>query len=87
MCLQVIDAYLEAYGHVSDMDERRRLAQCITNLMYRRPRYDLRAGYFLRQYRLECLCLRMQAALLKQLLDRHVSPLSPTTHSFSFYYF
>ena len=41
--------------------------------MHRRVRIDMRAEYFIRQYRLDCACLRLQTQLYKILVDRHVS--------------
>lgn len=64
---------MEAYNHVFDRDEKRALAQEMTNIMYRRPRFDYSADYFVKSYRLECIILRKQAALLKSILDNHVS--------------
>ena len=64
---------MEAYNHVFDRDEKRALAQAMTNVMNRRPRFDYMADYFVRSYRLECNILREQAALIKSILDNHVS--------------
>jgi len=71
--VQLLDCYLEAYHHVFDRDERRSLAQLITNVMYRRPRFDFVADYFVRCYQLECHCLRLQAQLVKSILTVQVS--------------
>jgi len=70
---QLLDCYLEAYQHVFDRDERRSLAQVITNIMYRRPRFDFDADYFVRCYQLECCCLRLQTELVKSILTTQVS--------------
>ena len=70
--LQLLDCYLEAYQHVFDRDEKRLLAQVITNVMHKRPRYDLTSAYFLRCYRLECICLRQQTQLVKNILNTQV---------------
>ena len=64
---------MEAYNHVFDRDEKRALAQAMTNVMNGRPRFDYMADYFVRSYRLECNILRKQAALIKSILDNHVS--------------
>jgi len=70
--VQLLDCYLEAYQHVFDRDERRSLAQVITNVMYRRPRFDFTADYFVRCYQLECYCLRLHAELVKSILTAQV---------------
>ncbi|ELT87774.1 hypothetical protein CAPTEDRAFT_135511, partial [Capitella teleta] len=70
---ELLDCYMEAYHHVTDRDERRGLAQVITNLLYQRPRFDFQANYFVRCYRLECMCLRAKTQLTKELLDRQIS--------------
>ena len=64
---------MEAYYHVYDRDEKRALAQALTDVMCCRPRFDYSADYFVRSYRLECNILRKQAALIKSILDNHVS--------------
>ncbi|XP_022108314.1 uncharacterized protein LOC110988792 isoform X2 [Acanthaster planci] len=70
---QLLDVYLEAYQHVFDMHEKRSLAQVITNITYQRPRFDLKAEYFVRTYRAECHCLRLHCALIKSVLDQQIS--------------
>ncbi|XP_038054173.1 uncharacterized protein LOC119726519 isoform X2 [Patiria miniata] len=70
---QLLDVYLEAYQHVFDMHEKRSLAQVITNIAYQRPRFDLKADYFVRTYRAECRCLRLHCALIKSVLDQQIS--------------
>ena len=70
--VQLLDCYLEAYQHVFDRDERRSLAQVITNIVYRRPRFDFSADYFVRCYQLECYCLRLQVELIKSILATQV---------------
>ena len=69
---QLFDVYLEAYQHVFDMHEKRSLAQVITNVAYQRPRFDLKADYFVRTYRAECRCLRLHCSLVKSVLDQQV---------------
>lgn len=70
--VQLLDCYLEAYQHVFDRDEQRSLAQVITNIMHRRPRFDFNADYFVRCYQLECYCLRLQTELVKSILTAQV---------------
>ncbi len=71
--LQLLDCYVEAYHHIFDRDEKRALAQAITDIMYHKPRFDYDSNYFVRSYRLESIILRQQAALTKSILDNHVS--------------
>ena len=63
---------MEAYHNVCDRDEKRLLAQAITNIMYRRPRVDMQSSYFLASYRLECICLRQHTQLVKNILNTQV---------------
>ncbi|CAL1545735.1 unnamed protein product [Lymnaea stagnalis] len=69
---ELLDCYYEAYQHVVDRDERRRLAQVITNIIHQRPRYDLEADYFVRMYRAELAVLRQHSALVKAILDKQI---------------
>ncbi|XP_074645051.1 uncharacterized protein LOC141901606 isoform X2 [Tubulanus polymorphus] len=69
---QLIDCYVEAYHHVFDRDEKRSLAQVITNLIHKRPRFDFNAAYFIRSYRMECISLRLQAQLVKSIFDKQI---------------
>ena len=59
---------MEAYQNVCDRAERRQMAQTIVNIAYLRPRFDFAAEYFVRCYQLECLCLRLQYDLVKNIL-------------------
>ena len=70
--MQLLDCYVEAYHNVCDRDEKRLLAQAITNIMYRRPRVDMQSSYFLASYRLECVSLRLHTQLIKAMLDTQV---------------
>ncbi|KAK2144748.1 hypothetical protein LSH36_734g02004 [Paralvinella palmiformis] len=69
---ELLDCYLEAYHHVFDRDEKRLLTQELTNIIYRRPRYDFSTSYFIRCYRLECMCLRLHSNLIKGILDKQI---------------
>ncbi|XP_068750634.1 uncharacterized protein [Montipora capricornis] len=69
---QLVDCYLEAYHHVFDPKEKRRLAQVIVNVIHSRPRFDFSADYFVKIYRAECVCLRLHANLIKSILDAQV---------------
>lgn len=68
---------MEAYQHVFDRDEKRRLAQVMTDIMHQRPRFDFSSHYFVRSYRLECIILRHKSQLVKTVLDTQVSAFEP----------
>jgi len=70
---QLLDCYMEAYQHVFDSKERAELSQIMYSVMKQRPRFDFEADYFLQTYRLESICLRMQASLVKGVMDTQVS--------------
>lgn len=59
---------MEAYQNVCDRDEKRRLAQVITNIACQRPRFDFTADYFVRSYQLECICIRHHTDLVRNVL-------------------
>lgn len=63
---------MESYQHVFDRTERQGLAQIMYSIMKQRPRFDFSADYFLKTYRLESVCLRMQASLVKNVMDSQV---------------
>ncbi|KAL5014657.1 hypothetical protein ScPMuIL_008927 [Solemya velum] len=69
---ELIDCYIEAYQHVFDRDERRALAQLITDIMFKRPRFDTDSNYFIKMYRAECVILRQKANLIRTILDRQI---------------
>ncbi|KAK2166354.1 hypothetical protein NP493_1328g00012 [Ridgeia piscesae] len=69
---ELLDCYLEAYHHVFDRDEKRKLAQVIINIMYMRPRMDFDANYFATCYRLQCLCLCRQTLLITSVLNKQI---------------
>ena len=68
----MFDCYLEAYHHVYNRDEKRSLAQVLTDVMHKRPRFDFKAEYFIKSYRMECVTLRLHASLIKSILDKQV---------------
>ena len=70
--LQLLDCYMEAYQHVLDKTDRADLAQIMYSIIKQRPRFDFNADYFLKTYRLESVILRMQAGLIKGVLDTQV---------------
>ena len=60
---------MECYEHVADPLEQQRLMQILTDLMARRPRLNLQAGYFADAYDAEIECLKRQFDLARQLVD------------------
>ncbi|XP_019393423.1 PREDICTED: transmembrane protein FLJ37396 isoform X1 [Crocodylus porosus] len=69
---QLLDAYFEAYQHALDAEERFALAQAIIDIMYKRPRFDLRLGYFVSTYKDECICLRLHLQLVRDVVNQHI---------------
>ncbi|XP_060545086.1 uncharacterized protein LOC117660839 isoform X3 [Pantherophis guttatus] len=69
---QLLDSYFEVYQHALDSEERFTLAQVITNIMYRRPRFDFHLGYFMNTYRDECTCLKLHLCLVRDIMNRQI---------------
>ncbi|XP_077636167.1 uncharacterized protein LOC144244680 [Crocuta crocuta] len=69
---QLLDSYFEAYQHVLDPEERFALAQVITDIMHKCPRFDLSHPYFIKAYRDECTCLRLHLQLVRGILNQHI---------------
>ncbi|XP_068933437.1 uncharacterized protein [Petaurus breviceps papuanus] len=69
---QLLDSYFEAYQHVFDQEERIALAQVMTDIMHRRPRFDFSHPYFGKIYRDECICLRLHLQLVRDIFNRHI---------------
>ncbi|XP_026522286.1 uncharacterized protein LOC113411444 [Notechis scutatus] len=69
---QLLDSYFEVYQHALDSEERFALAQVITNIMYRRPRFDFHLGYFVNTYRDECTCLKLHLCLVRDIMNRQI---------------
>ncbi|XP_037698208.1 uncharacterized protein LOC119539130 isoform X3 [Choloepus didactylus] len=69
---QLLNSYFEAYQHVLDPEERFALAQVITDIMHRCPKFDLSHPYFIEAYRDECICLRLHLKLVKGILNQHI---------------
>ncbi|MEE6475995.1 hypothetical protein FKM82_010933 [Ascaphus truei] len=69
---QLVDSYYEAYQHVLDPEERFALAQVITDIMFRRPRFDVGSDYFLKAYKDECQCLRLHLQLVRNVLNSQI---------------
>ncbi|KAA0710836.1 Coiled-coil domain-containing protein 162 [Triplophysa tibetana] len=70
--IQLLNCYLEAYGHVVDPEERLGLAQVITNITHRRPQIDFTAGYFVQAYRDMIVCLQGHKELIRQVLNNQI---------------
>ncbi|XP_076408505.1 uncharacterized protein LOC102904867 isoform X1 [Peromyscus maniculatus bairdii] len=68
---QLLDSYLEAYQHALDPEERFPLAQAMTDIMHRRPKFDLGHSYFTKAYQDDCSCLRLHQQLVRGILGHH----------------
>ncbi|XP_047413840.1 uncharacterized protein LOC124988397 isoform X2 [Sciurus carolinensis] len=69
---QLLDSYFEAYQHTLDPEERFALGQVITDIMHRRPKFDLSHPYFIKAYQDECVCLRLHLQLVKGILNHQM---------------
>ncbi|KAL7987853.1 hypothetical protein Chor_006772 [Crotalus horridus] len=69
---QLLDSYFEVYQHALDSEERFALAQVITNIIYRRPRFDFHLEYFVNTYRNECTCLKLHLCLVRDIMNRQI---------------
>nr|XP_008261576.2 uncharacterized protein LOC100346633 [Oryctolagus cuniculus] len=69
---QLLDSYFEAYQHTLDPQERLALAQVMTDIMHRRPRFDLGHAYFIKAYQEECTCLRFHLQLVRRILHQQI---------------
>ncbi|XP_025237724.1 uncharacterized protein LOC112622375 [Theropithecus gelada] len=69
---QLLDSYFEAYQHTLDPEERFALAQVMTDIVHRRPRFDLSHPYFVKAYREECTCLRLHLQLVRGILTQQI---------------
>ncbi|XP_029452705.1 uncharacterized protein LOC115088588 [Rhinatrema bivittatum] len=69
---QLLDSYYEAYQHSLDPEERFGLAQAITNIMHRRPRFDFGRRYFVSAYQDECRCLQLHRQLVRDVLNKQI---------------
>ena len=66
------DEWRRALQSYFDKNEKRNIAQIITNIMHQRVRFDLDANYFTLSYRLEVSCLSKQSKIAKLILDKMV---------------
>uniref|UniRef100_A0A8C5KU15 Coiled-coil domain containing 162 n=1 Tax=Jaculus jaculus TaxID=51337 RepID=A0A8C5KU15_JACJA len=69
---QLLDSYFEAYQHTLDTEERFTLAQVMTDIMHRRPKFDLSHPYFVKAYQDECTCLRLHLQLVRAILNHQL---------------
>ncbi|KAF1430960.1 hypothetical protein FQV22_0012999, partial [Spheniscus magellanicus] len=69
---QLLDVYFEAYQHTLDPEERFALAQAITDIMHKRPRFDLKLEYFVNTYKDECICLQLHLQLLRDIVNKQI---------------
>lgn len=69
---QLLDVYLEVYQHALDPEERFALAQAITDIMHKHPRFDLELEYFVNVYKDECICLQLHLQLLRDIVNQQV---------------
>lgn len=49
------------------------MAQVMMNLIYKKPRFDFDADYFMKTIRAECVILRHTTTLIKNIMDKQVS--------------
>ena len=65
----LVDLYRQMYDHSTDLDERRKISEKAATIMFgTRPRHDLKAGYFVRAYRVATAKLQRRKSLLEQVL-------------------
>ncbi|XP_041043277.1 uncharacterized protein LOC121277708 [Carcharodon carcharias] len=69
---QLLDSYFEAYQHVFDVEERFALGQVITDIMHKRPRFNLSSEYFVKTYQAECACLKLHLQLIRDILNKQI---------------
>jgi hypothetical protein len=63
--VQIVQAYMETYEHISDPLEQQRLIQVVVDLMATRPRLNLSASYFTDSYEAEKQVLTKHAQLMR----------------------
>lgn len=68
----LMSVYFEAYQNIFDKNEKRNLAQIMTNLMYQRVRFDLTSNYFTQSYRFEVSCLSKRLEVVKHILNKMI---------------
>jgi hypothetical protein len=66
--VQIVQAYMETYEHISDPLEQQRLMQVVVDLMALRPRLNLSATYFMDSYDVEKLTMSKHTSLMKTMI-------------------
>ncbi|XP_066913096.1 uncharacterized protein [Clytia hemisphaerica] len=69
---QLLDCFLEAYHHITNEKEAKKMCQVLVNIMYQRPRFNFTHGYFIESYQLECKLLEEKCKIIKLILDDHI---------------
>ncbi|XP_051020197.1 uncharacterized protein LOC127205081 [Acomys russatus] len=69
---QLLDLYFEAYQHTLDPEERFSLAEAMTDIVHRRPKFDLRHSYFTKAYQDDCTCLKLHLQLVRAIRSCHL---------------
>ncbi|XP_075800920.1 uncharacterized protein LOC142833419 [Microtus pennsylvanicus] len=69
---QLLDSYFEAYQHTLDTEQRFALAQAMTDIMHRRPKFDPSCSYFTKAYQDDCTCLRLHQQLVRGILNHQL---------------
>lgn len=67
-----MDIYVELYHHIVSRESRRKMAQVMTDLIYKRPRIDFSEPYFTSAYHYECAIMRSRAELMRTLINKQV---------------
>ncbi|KAJ3327154.1 hypothetical protein HDU76_012304 [Blyttiomyces sp. JEL0837] len=71
--IDVINAYMEAYEHATDIDTIRKLGKIITSFLHLRPHYDFEASYFSKCYTFTSKGLELQANLVKNVISHSIN--------------
>jgi len=79
----LISLYLEVYQNVFDKNEKRKLAQIMTNIIYQRARLDLSSNYFTQSYRYEVSCVSKQVSIVKIILNKMIDDMRSLTERIS----
>ena len=79
---KLVDCFYEIYQHTFDYDERHLIAQCIFDIVARRPRIDFRNDeYFAHSYSLEIHLLNLYLSLIREYIDRHITDIRQITEN------
>eukprot|EP00794_Sanderia_malayensis_P005905 gene5905-6590_t len=69
---KLLSCYMELYQHVFHPKEKQNIAQVITDIIHRRPRFDFDGLYFVETYRSECHCLRIELNLMEAIANKQI---------------